>query len=112
MRVREEDTAHLYPRPGQNPSRFPRLDRAMGNVVNVVAALVAAYLIFKIGFALLGSFARPAPEPPPPGEMRRVNLTYRCPLCGMELRVREAISEDPIPPRHCMDEMELVAPAD
>ncbi|CAN5675546.1 hypothetical protein BH20ACT1_BH20ACT1_07730 [soil metagenome] len=44
--------------------------------------------------------------------MRRVNLTYRCPLCGMELRVREAISEDPVPPRHCMDEMELVVPAE
>lgn len=82
----------------------------MGNLVNVVVAVLAAYVIFKVGFAVLGSFARPAPEPPPPGEMRRVNLTYRCPLCGMELRVREALSEDPVPPRHCMDEMELVAP--
>lgn len=84
----------------------------MDLVVNVVVAVVAALVIFKVGFAMLGSFARPAPEPPPPGEMRRVNLTYRCPLCGMELRVREALSEDPVPPRHCMDEMELVAPRD
>ncbi len=82
----------------------------MGTVLNVGLAVLAAYVIFKVGFAVLGSFARPAPEPPPPGEMRRVSLTYRCPLCGMELRVRSALSEDPVPPRHCMDEMELVAP--
>lgn len=88
------------------------LTAAMELGLNLVVAAVAAYLIFKVGFAVLGSFARPAPEPPPPGEMRRVNLTYRCPLCGMELRVREALSEDPVPPRHCMDEMELVVPAD
>ncbi len=84
----------------------------MGFVLDVAVAVVAGYLIFKVGFAVLGSFARPAPEPPPAGEMRRVNLTYRCPLCGMELRVREALSENPDPPRHCMDEMELVVPAE
>lgn len=84
----------------------------MGFPLNLLVAVVAGYLIFKIGFALLGSFARPAPEPPPAGEMRRVNLTYRCSQCGMELRVREAHSESPDPPRHCMDEMELVVPAE
>lgn len=82
----------------------------MGTVVNVVLALAAGYLIFKVGFAVLGSFARPVPEPPPAGEMRRVKLTYRCSLCGMELRVQAALSEDPDPPRHCMDDMELVPP--
>jgi hypothetical protein len=76
----------------------------------LLIAVVAGYLIFKAGFAVLGSFARPVPEPPPPGEMRKVKLTYRCSLCGMEVRIREALSEDPEPPRHCMDEMELVPP--
>ena len=80
--------------------------------LKLVVAVAAAYVIFRIGFALLGSFARPAPEPPPPGELRRLNLTYRCSLCGMEVRIREAITETPDPPRHCMDEMELVAPPD
>lgn len=80
----------------------------MGFALNLLIAVVAGYLIFKIGFALLGSFARPVPEPPPPGEMRRINVTYRCGLCGMELRVRAAVSDTPEPPRHCMDEMELV----
>jgi hypothetical protein len=76
----------------------------------LLIAVVAGYLIFKAGFAVLGSFARPVPEPPPPGEMRKLKLTYRCSLCGMEVRIREALSEDPEPPRHCMDEMELVPP--
>ncbi|MDP8987580.1 MAG: hypothetical protein M3N11_04445 [Actinomycetota bacterium] len=84
----------------------------MDLAVSLLVAVVAGYLIFKAGFAVLGSFARPAPEPPPPGQMRRVKLTYRCAICGMELRVREAISEHPEPPRHCMDEMELVTPAE
>ncbi|MBW3574466.1 MAG: hypothetical protein KY450_06295 [Actinobacteria bacterium] len=84
----------------------------MGTAVNVLLAVVAGYLIFKVGFAVLGSLARPMPEPPPPGEMRRVKLTYRCSVCGMELRVQAAVSEDPEPPRHCMDEMELVVPAE
>lgn len=82
----------------------------MDLAVKLLVAVVAGYLILKVGFAMLGSFARPVPEPPPPGEMRKVKLTYRCSVCGMELRVREAVSEDPEPPRHCMDEMELVPP--
>lgn len=30
----------------------------------------------------------------------------------MELRVTAAANEDPVPPRHCMDEMDLVAAAE
>jgi hypothetical protein len=37
------------------------------------------------------------PEPPPPGEMRKVKLRYRCSLCGLELRIDQAIDEDPPP---------------
>lgn len=80
--------------------------------LNLLVAVVAGYLIFRIGFAVLGAFARPAPEPPPPGELRRLNLTYRCPQCGMEVRVRQAVIDDPEPPRHCMDEMELITPVE
>lgn len=84
----------------------------MGTVVNLLLAVVAGYVIFKVGFAVLGSLARPVPEPPPAGEMRRVKLVYRCSQCGMELRVQAAVSENPEPPRHCMDEMDLVVPAE
>lgn len=81
----------------------------MGQVLSIAVAVVAGYLIFRGGIAVLRSMLRPLPEPPPPGELRRVKLHYRCPTCGLELRVTSAADEDPVPPRHCMDEMDLVA---
>jgi len=84
----------------------------VGTILSVLVAIGAAYLIFRVGIAMLRSMVQPMPEPPPAGELRRVKLRYRCPVCGMELRVTSAANEDPIPPRHCMDEMELVATAD
>jgi hypothetical protein len=81
----------------------------VGQLVSIAVAVAAGYVIFKVGIALLRSMGTPMPEPPPPGELRRVKLRYRCPVCGMELRVTSATNEDPIPPRHCMDEMDLVA---
>jgi hypothetical protein len=84
----------------------------VGTAFRIAIAIGAVYLIFRLGLAVLKSFAQPVPEPPPPGEMRRVKLRYRCALCGMEIRVDRALSEDPEPPRHCMEEMELVAAAE
>ena len=59
---------------------------------------------------MLRGLARPRPEPPPVGEVRRVDLRYRCGVCGAEVRMTRAANEDPEPPRHCMEEMELLAP--
>lgn len=70
-------------------------------------AIGAAYLMIRMGIAVIGAFARPVPEPPPPGELRKVKLTYRCPSCGAELRMSLANDQVPQPPRHCADEMEL-----
>ena len=84
----------------------------MGTAFRIAIAVAAIYLIFRVGLAMLKSFAQPVPEPPPPGEMRRVKLRYRCALCGMEIRIDRALSEDPEPPRHCMEEMELVSAAE
>jgi hypothetical protein len=84
----------------------------VGRVVSVLVAVAVAVLIFRVGVSLLRGMIRPMPEPPPPGELRRVKLRYRCPICGLELRVTSAANEDPIPPRHCMDEMDLVASAE
>jgi hypothetical protein len=77
-------------------------------VVRVVVAMLLMYGILLVGFAVLGAFARPVPEPPPPGELRRVRLSYRCPTCGAELRMTLAPDDVPQAPRHCADEMELV----
>ena len=75
--------------------------------VRVLIAMAAMLVLFRIGLAVLGAFARPVPEPPPPGELRRVRLTYRCSSCGTELRMTRANDQVPEAPRHCADEMEL-----
>lgn len=80
--------------------------------VRAVFALVLAVLIMRIGIAMVRSFARPVPEPPPAGELRRVRLRYRCSLCGTEVRMTSAVDADPEPPRHCMEDMDLLAADD
>jgi hypothetical protein len=75
-----------------------------------VVAVLAAWIILKIGFALLRGFAAPPAEPPPPGELRKVKITYRCSICGTEVRMTSANDEVPEPPRHCQEDMDLVAP--
>ena len=82
------------------------------NVFNVIIAVAAAFLIIRIGLAMLRGLARPAPEPPPAGELRKVKITYRCSICGTEVRMTIAPDVDPEPPRHCLEDMDLVTPVD
>jgi hypothetical protein len=82
------------------------------SLLALLIAAAAVWLFFRIGFAMLGGLAQPLPEPPPPGELRKVKLMYRCPVCGTEVRMTTANDQMPEPPRHCMDEMELVTPVD
>ena len=65
-------------------------------------------LIMKVGLFFIRGFAQGMPEPPPPGEMRKVNLRYRCELCGAEVKMTAAAEQEPEPPRHCMEDMALV----
>ncbi len=39
--------------------------------------------------------------------MRKLKRLYRCSICGLEIRTVQAGSEDPEPPRHCMEDMDL-----
>jgi len=68
------------------------------------------YGIWKAGLAMLKSMTSPTPAPPPPGEMRRINVRYRCSVCGVELKMTMAPDEDPPPPKHCLEDMDMVAP--
>jgi hypothetical protein len=77
-----------------------------------LGAFILALVIFRSGWFFLQSMATPPPPPPEPGTLRRVRLTYRCSVCGTEVRMTAANDEEPEPPRHCMDDMELVAPID
>ncbi len=77
--------------------------------VATVFALIMGYAIFRAGWFFLQSFATPPPPPPDPGTLRKVKLVYRCQTCGTEVRMTAAVAEEPEPPRHCMDDMELVS---
>jgi len=81
-------------------------------VMWVLGALVIAVVVWKVGIGALRSLTRPLPPPPPAGEMRRVNLRYRCSICGVELKMTLAADELPEPPRHCQEDMDLVAPVE
>jgi hypothetical protein len=82
------------------------------DVTKVLVSAVVAWLILRIGVMMLGGLARPIPEPPPVGELRKVKIMYRCEICGAEVRMTIAPHEDPDPPRHCQDDMTMVTPVD
>jgi hypothetical protein len=82
------------------------------SVVAVLIAAVVVLVLFKVGFAMLGGLAQPVPEPPPAGELRKVKIMYRCTICGTEVRMTVANDQMPEPPRHCLEDMDLVTPVD
>jgi len=82
----------------------------LADVFEVLVAVVIGYSVLRLGLAMLRNLARPLPEPPDPGILRKVKLEYRCSICGAEVRMTVAPDEDPEPPRHCQDEMDLVTP--
>jgi hypothetical protein len=78
----------------------------------VIVAMALIYGSIRLGMMVLGGLARPVPEPPPAGELRKVKIQYRCALCGAEARMTVAPDEEPQPPRHCQEDMDLVAPVE
>jgi len=77
-------------------------------VLQVAVAILIFVVVMKSGIWMLRMVASKPPPPPPPGELRRIDARYRCAVCGMEMKVMLAPDELPDPPRHCMEEMELV----
>ena len=81
-----------------------------GTVGKVLVAVAAAVIIVRIGLVFLRAFAQPVPGPPPAGELRKVKIMYRCSICGTEVRMTVSNDEVPDAPRHCQEDMDLVAP--
>lgn len=77
--------------------------------LGLLVALGLLVVVFRLGFWLLRGLSQPITAPAE-GELRRVNLRYRCSICGTELRMTAAPNEEPEPPRHCQEDMDLVAP--
>ena len=83
-----------------------------GTIVWVGIGLALVWFIWKVGLGMLRSMTSSLPPSPPSGEMRRINVRYRCSVCGMELKLTLAPDQDPPPPKHCLEEMQFVAPVD
>ena len=81
-------------------------------VWQVLVAVLVGGAILRIGYAVISGLAQPVPEPPDPGELRKVKLVYRCSMCGTEVRMTAAVAEEPEPPRHCMEDMDLLTPVE
>ncbi len=80
------------------------------NVINVIIAIAVGWVLFRIGLGMLRGLAQPIPEPPPAGELRKVKIMYRCTICGTEVRMTIAPHQEPEAPRHCLEDMDLIAP--
>ena len=83
---------------------------AVGTVVWVGLGLVLMVVIWRTGMAMLHALSAPPVAPPEPGDMRKVNVRYRCDVCGVELKLTMAPDDDPPPPKHCLEDMTVVAP--
>ena len=82
------------------------------SIYKIIFAVVIFLVIMRIGFGILRGLAQPVPEPPPAGELRKVKIGYRCSICGAEVRMTIAPHEEPAAPRHCQEDMDLMAPID
>ncbi len=81
-----------------------------GTFVWVFIGIAIMVVVWRVGIGMLRGMTTSLPPPPPAGEMRRINVRYRCSVCGVELRMVMAPDQDPPAPRHCLEDMDLVAP--
>ena len=86
------------------------LASAVGTAIWVLLGLVLMVVVWRMGMATLRALSAPPIDPPEPGELRKVNVKYRCDVCGVELKLTMAPDDDPPPPKHCLEEMVLVPP--
>ena len=85
---------------------------AFDTIIWFAGGLLIMRVVWRFGFGMLKSMTSTLPPPPPTRGMRRINVRYRCSVCGVELRLTLAPDEDPPPPRHCLEDMDIVAPID
>ena len=83
---------------------------SVGSVVWTLCGLLLMVVLWKSGMAALHALSAPPVAPPEPGDLRKLNVRYRCDVCGVELKMTLAPDDDPPPPKHCLEEMIVVAP--
>ena len=80
-------------------------------LLKVANCAVGFLVILRVGLFFNRALAAPVPSFEQ-GELRRVNLKYQCSICGAEVKMTKAGEDLPPPPRHCLEDMQLVSPVE
>ena len=75
------------------------------DILRIAGAAVAAVLIYVVGAAVVRKFNIPPPAEPDPADLRPVDFRFRCVVCGAEVTMTAAATEEPEAPRHCREDM-------
>jgi hypothetical protein len=81
-------------------------------ILKIVVAVAAVLLLYLFGAGMIRSFrgAAPRSQPAEPSELQLVDIRFRCIVCGALVTMTAAPEgEVPEPPRHCREDMALVA---
>jgi len=83
-------------------------------VLRVVIAVASAVVIYVIAARTIANFSKSDPPPDPSeAELEDVDYRYRCIVCGAQVVLYAAPEgEEPAPPRHCREPMQLVTPVE
>lgn len=82
--------------------------------MNIVALLIGLLLglgLYLVLARTIAKFKIAPPAEPNPEDVRPVDYRYRCTVCGAEVTMTMASTDDPEAPRHCREDMVLIAGA-
>jgi hypothetical protein len=79
------------------------------SILRIGLGVAVAVAVYVIGASMLRKFHVAPPAEVDPADIKPVDLHYRCIVCGAEVTMTAAQDEDPDPPRHCREDMALVA---
>lgn len=78
----------------------------LGWIVRIAIAAVAVVGIYLIGASTLAKFKIAPPAEPDPDDVVPVDMRFRCSVCGAEVTMTAANTEQEIAaPRHCREDM-------
>lgn len=78
-------------------------------IFKVFIALVVALAIYQFGVAMVKAVGR-VPDEAEPEQLEDVEVRFECTVCGTRVTMTARPEGDvPQAPRHCMEEMALVA---
>mgnify|MGYP001586922668 CR=1 FL=1 len=82
------------------------------DLIRLLIAISAALVFYLVGAAAVRYFNQPPPPEPALRDVQPVDYKFRCEVCGVEVTMTAApAAEVPDAPRHCREDMTLVAEA-